>query len=196
MEKYELSPAEKQIFDDNLNLVDYTIYKFFKYSTISSFGSMEAKSAGCLGLVKAIKRFDETKGTKFSSYAISNIRYNIMNALRMQKKIGEYDCVEAVRETETFGKRVKGCRRLIVVDYFTPIVDEISDMQAVDSINELAKNELKEAYFDVYKEYYIDGRTIAEIATGKNISRARVYQILRKSIAKLKSKIEEKKLFE
>lgn len=49
----------------------------------------DLQSLALLGLVKAAKDFDETRGCKFSSFAITIMRNEILQEVRRQKKTAE-----------------------------------------------------------------------------------------------------------
>ena len=189
MKDYKLSPSEQEIFNDNLKLVDYTLYKFFSYATISGLGANEAKAIGCLGLVNAIKTYDQTKGTTFNTHAINQIRYQVLNSIRMQLTPMEYQSIEDIRETELSGKIVGDCKCLLSVDYFTNYIDQIGDCQTVERLHELAQRLFTERYFQVYKMAYIDGVNTVDIARELNVSRGRIYGMLKKITGRLKERI-------
>lgn len=189
MKKYELSTTEQTMFNDNLKLVDYTLYRFFSYSTIKGIGLNEAKSVGCLGLVHAIKSYNESKGTKFSTHAIGNIRYAILNALKSSFRPREYECIEDMRETELSGRIVGNCKYLLQVDCFTNYIDYINDEQNVDRLHKLAKKTLSDRYYQIYSMAYIEGLQPVEIAKKLGVTRARAYALLRKIARILKERI-------
>lgn len=189
MKKYELSPCEQKLFNDNLKLVEYTLYKFFSNSTIKGLGINEAKAVGCMGLVKAIKSYDPTKGTEFATHAVNTIRYEVLNALRFRVLPMEYECIENMRETELRGKIVGDCKCLLSVDYFTNYIDQVGDYQIVDRLHKIAERSLSDRYYQVYKMAYIDGMHPVEIAKEFNVSRGRIYGMLKKITFKLKERI-------
>lgn len=67
----------EKLFSENKPLIKFIINKMrLKYEL------QECYDAGELGLIKAIKTFDEDKGCKFSSYATKCIQFEISNYLQ------------------------------------------------------------------------------------------------------------------
>ena len=63
-----LSAEREHLVTDNLNLVHYTLHKYFHINP----GHNEYEDLfqeGCIGLIKAAIRFDESRGFQFSTYA-------------------------------------------------------------------------------------------------------------------------------
>lgn len=63
-----LSAEREHLVTDNLNLVYYTLHKYFHINP----GHHEYEDLfqeGCIGLIKAAIRFDESRGFQFSTYA-------------------------------------------------------------------------------------------------------------------------------
>lgn len=69
--------------EDHMPLVTHVIQNQFCY--IDNFDFEEKFQVGCIGLVKAAKRYDESLGYKFSTYAISMIAGEIKRYLRDDK---------------------------------------------------------------------------------------------------------------
>lgn len=90
---------------------------------------------GNLGLIKAAKRFDETRGFKFISYAVWWIRQSILQALAEQARIVRLP----LNKIGSINKINRALSELEQKYEREPSVDEIS--QAI----ELAPNDIKEA---------------------------------------------------
>ncbi|MCG8410203.1 MAG: RNA polymerase sigma factor RpoD/SigA [Bacteroidales bacterium] len=90
---------------------------------------------GNLGLIKAAKRFDETRGFKFISYAVWWIRQSILQALAEQARIVRLP----LNKIGSINKINKALSDLEQKYEREPSIDEISN------VLELAPNDIKEA---------------------------------------------------
>ena len=70
--------ARNKIIESNLALVIYCCNKYGGLNLLS-FGDLITE--GTLGIIKAIERYDESKGAKFSTYAMLWIRQSINTAI-------------------------------------------------------------------------------------------------------------------
>ncbi|MBE6152982.1 MAG: sigma-70 family RNA polymerase sigma factor [Firmicutes bacterium] len=70
MERSRNRETNIELFKNNLKLVRYVINKCYKNT---NFDKDDLYQTGCIGLWKAIKNFDESKGYTLSTYAVSLI---------------------------------------------------------------------------------------------------------------------------
>lgn len=78
---------------------------------------------GNLGLIKAVERFDETKGFKFISYAVWWIRQNILQALAEQSRIVRLP----LNQVNVLNKVVKVFSKFEQEQERKPSIDELSE---------------------------------------------------------------------
>lgn len=80
----------EQIVIENENLVRHTINTFKKKGWLANytktFTDEDVFQIGMIGLFKAAKGFDASKGYKFSTYAVTTIRNTISNELKKNSK--------------------------------------------------------------------------------------------------------------
>lgn len=79
---------------------------------------------GNLGLIKAAKRFDETRGFKFISYAVWWIRQSILQALAEQSRLVRLP----LNQVGSLNKIKKATSRLEQIYERAPLVDEIAEL--------------------------------------------------------------------
>ena len=125
--------ALDELVKSNLRFV-LSIAKEYSWSGIPI---EELASEGNIGLIKAVKKFDETRGFKFISYAVWWIRQSIMQSI--------YENGHTVRlpinKINNIGKINKASQKLFQVLDREPTVEEIS--QIVDFGEDEIKTSLK-----------------------------------------------------
>ncbi len=94
---------EDALFRTEKPLIYFVIIKKLEFSSDDDFAN------GSIGLLKAIRGFDSTKGFRFSSYAVSEILYSILNA----RNQGSEDLVHPGRSTKArFNKLAEKLKEL------------------------------------------------------------------------------------
>ena len=100
-------------------------------------GLQDLINEGNLGLIKAAKRFDETRGFKFISYAVWWIRQSISHAIAYQSRIVRLP----VNQLGAVNRIKKEIARLEQIYNRPPTIDEISEVIDLppDKIAEIVK---------------------------------------------------------
>ncbi len=125
--------AERDKFiEDNMKLVTYTIDKKFpnyKHEMIDS-SFEETFQTGCIGLIKAVDKFDKNKGYSFSTYAISCIVGEILLSIR------------EIKHGIRYGRRILTNKKKIeeYLNYMT--VDEVAEKLKLSKEEVLKINKL------------------------------------------------------
>lgn len=105
----------------NQGLVWYTIENLEKRGHLihhsKTFEKDDYYQIGMIGLIKAAKRFDETKGYRFSTYAVTSIRNTILNELkRNSSRQKSYDSMNISYEAVTDGGFAPGSEHMNIDD--------------------------------------------------------------------------------
>ena len=156
-------------------------------------------SEGNIGLMKAARKYDATKGLRFVNYAVVPIRQQIEKALKVESAEQR---VESVRDGQTrsvdapLGTKTNMSLLSVLVDSNSPLADERLLRSNVETAVEYALRSLNERESQVVNAFFGIGQehaTMAEIAEDMNLKRERVRQIRDKAIRRMK-KIYKSKL--
>ena len=122
---------------------------------------------GNLGLIKAARRFDETKGFKFISYAIWWIRQSILQALVEQSRI-----VRLPFSMAALNNRIsKGSEQLEQELQREPTTEELADFLKVSAQEVAATQNLSNRHISVDSPLCDDeDKTLIDVLENRNIS--------------------------
>ena len=157
-------------------------------------------SEGNLGLMKAVGKFDASKGTRFVNYAVVHVRQQIERAISQQA--GLYQLPRDVKQEAAarlqsqplsvdapLGHRTNMSLLSVLVNRDAPLADERVHSEAIEDAIEYALASLDEresrvvnAFFGISQEH----ETMAEIAEDMDLKRERVRQIRDKAVRKLR----------
>ena len=149
-------------------------------------------SEGNLGLMKAARKFDASRGLRFVNYAVVFIRQQIEKAL--QKESVEQR-VESGKDGQTrsvdapLGSKANMSLLSVLVNMDSPQADQRVYSANMEEAVEYAISSLSERERHVVNAFYGIGQeyqTMSEIAETMNIKRERVRQIRDKAIRHLK----------
>lgn len=142
-------------------------------------------SEGNIGLIKAARKFDGTKGVKFISYAVWWIKSAIQECIMSQTRADEYYTDEyntaMCRDSE-----MEYNPNVVNEEYESDIIDLMSRKDALDDL----MRTLNERETQILLLYYgLDGCeecTLDEIGQQMNLTKERVRQIKDSALSKMK----------
>lgn len=151
--------ALSHIVEEEMGLVFLAMKKI--YPRVRRFVSKDdLVQCGCLGLLKAVDRWDPEQGV-WSSYAYRWISY------AMQRHVREDERARVGAETE----------------------DKFYNMQSQTADIEQALDDLPERDSRIVLSVAVEGKTLREVAATENLTHSRVQQIEKKALAKLRKKL-------
>lgn len=180
--------TEEILTKHNLRLVAH-IAKKYK----SSFSDADDLiSIGSIGLIKAVRTFDNEKAKHFSSYASRCIENEILMVLRREKKLSSEVSMETILGADSDGNELTIADTLSD-DRFD--LEQLTDKKtALKKINSLAKTVLDEREYQIIKlRFGLCGNIPAtqhKVAEELNISRSYISRIESSAVKKLRKAIE------
>lgn len=140
---------------------------------------------GYVGLLKAVKNFDKTKGTKFSTYAFTYVKFEIIRMIRDDRF---YPCKDRKKRIfaniDSLDKNcsiLNGKEEITRVDILTDSTDFTEDI-----ILRLALNSLSEEHKRILQLRYYAGKSQVEIAKKLNVSQPKIHRIEKQALEQLK----------
>lgn len=175
--------AEEKLIRHNLRLVAHIVKKY----NFAKIEQEELISVGTIGLMKAIKTYNQEKGNSFSTYASRCIQNEILMMIRSQKKFLSEVSLEEKVKTDKEGNDVS------LIDILEDTTENVSEkaetkilfQKLVDIINQTLSEREKEI---IFLRYGIDGsipKTQNEVAEKLNISRSYISRIEKKAIKQI-----------
>jgi RNA polymerase sporulation-specific sigma factor len=129
---------------ENINLVHYVIKTYLSYVRRGDDNYDDFFQEGCIGLMKAVERYDPSKGIKFSTYAVPII-WGAMK--RLDRDFESSPLIKVSRELKSIYYQQLGLRNRNVSDELIPEILKISAdkinaaitaMNCVSSLNDFA----------------------------------------------------------
>ncbi len=109
------------LIEQNKNLI-------YKIATLFNGNKEDLFQVGCIGLINAYKKYDESYNTKFSTYAYPYILGEISNYVKKDKGI------KVSREISKLNSRIERASILLTQKLMRePTVDELADYLEIDS---------------------------------------------------------------
>jgi RNA polymerase sigma factor for flagellar operon FliA len=138
----------------------------------------ELMSWGRMGLLSAIETFDPGRETKFESYAISKVRWAMLDEFRKQDWVPRRVRAQ-IQEAERAASRLAQSLRRAP-----------TELEMAGEMN----LSLEEYRSFVATFYFYEGLTLREIGRALGLSEGRISQILRQALMKLRAKLAESPL--
>lgn len=179
--------AEETLIKHNLRLVAH-ISKKYKNSNIDS---EDLISIGTIGLMKAIKTFDYSKGNSFSTYASRCIDNEILMNFRSSKKNAQSVFLDDIISTDKDGNNLSLFE--IMCDNSPSIDSQIENKILYKKIEKLVLTKLEPREKEIIiKRFGLFGeqpKTQFELAEELNISRSYISRLEKKAIKSIQNSI-------
>ena len=147
--------ARETLVDNNIRLVHSIVNRF----TIKGFEREDLFQIGCVGLIKAIDKFDESFEVQFSTYAVPMIMGEIKRFLR------DDGMVKVSRSVKENSWKVNKCiSNMVKINGREPGIDEIARETGLEISEILMALETSRDVQSIYKTVYSgDGKEICLI---------------------------------
>lgn len=183
--------ARQRLIEANLRLVVSIAKKL--YQSEIAFPLLDLIQAGNEGLIKAVKKFDRSKGLKFSTYATWWIFQSITRTFSDNSriiKIPEY--LKDSLSTEDFIRLPRTVSMEKPTGEDITIEDTLPDKHHNTNIDEgllgLLEQRLTKREFKIIKGRFWEEKTLAEIGRNLGVSRERVRQLESTALETLRSR--------
>jgi len=178
----------EQLISQNIRLVYYVVFKYYA-DLIKLVGKDDVVSVGKIGLVIAAQRYDPTRGTKFSTYAITVISQQIYKEIiqkeKRRKKKGDYKLVYLDGDSEDMEDK----------GFYEMIGQDDADLRATETrifietmLPKLPEKQRKaiELYFGLNGHQEHTQREIAPII---GVTQAQVNRLIKKGLKKMREEV-------
>ncbi len=179
--------ARSELIEHNLRLVAHVVKKYYS----PNVDSEELISIGTIGLIKAVNSFNNSKSTRFATYAAKCIENEVLMFFRSTKKSARDVYLDEPVDTDKDGNSMS---LMDIIAEDDNMVDRIEVMihskQLYGFIEECLDEREKEIIRHRYGLYGLKPLTQREVADKLNISRSYVSRIEKKALEKLKERYE------
>jgi DNA-directed RNA polymerase specialized sigma subunit len=124
-------------------------------------------------------KFEAARGFKFSTYAYGG--FHICCSNMKGRTLPSYQ-----KNNFTTQRKLKSISRHIVVD--NKHIDEESLLNLIDKANLTWREDT------ILREYYLEGENMAAIGRSFKVTRARIFQVIKKALRKLQFRVEKEHL--
>lgn len=177
--------AEEKLIKHNLRLVAHLSNKYK-----GSADSDDLISIGSIGLMKAVKSFDYTKGNSFSTYASRCIENEILMMFRAEKKHLQTVSLEDAIGSDKEGNEVNLLDVLASTEDVSLLAEKNMLKQAMQELVEKSLNQREQKI--ICMRFGLCGyfpHTQKEVAKKLGITRSYISRLEKKALLQLKSKI-------
>ena len=180
--------ARDKLIRHNLRLVAHIIKKYYAASSDVD----DLISIGTIGLIKAVRTFDYTKGTRFATYGSRCVENEILMHFRSLKKTAGDVSIEEPAQSDKDGNS------LCLMDLLTDSVDVadttellIRSEQLYDILDSALDEREREVIIMRYGLFGKTALTQREAAIKLDISRSYVSRIEKRALEKLRARLGE-----
>lgn len=177
--------------EEHFGLVYSTAKRFYK---LSNKTVDEINSAAMLGLVIAAKNFDESKGFKFNTFAISTIKWSIRNDIYrdkniyIRKRIGnKKEVYEKLKTTFSLNKVFDEEKGIELMECCGGKFDMDREIEKLDL--KIAIDKLKDKEKQIIKLLYFECKTQKEAAKLLGTNQVQVSRIKQRAISSLRKSL-------
>lgn len=179
--------ARTELIEHNLRLVAHVVKKYYSPSTDSE----ELISIGTVGLIKAVSTFNNSKSTRFATYAAKCIDNEVLMYFRSAKKSARDVYLDEPVDIDKDGNSMSLMDIIAEDDNMVDRIDTmIKSRQLYGFIDECLDEREKEIIRHRYGLYGLKPLTQREVADKLNISRSYVSRIEKKALEKLRDRYE------
>jgi len=166
--------AKNCLIESNLRFVLLIVFQYWH----PGLPLMDMVSAGCIGLIEAVKDYDLDKDFRVTTFAELRIKWRIIKVINDHKK---HVCISLEEPINEEGDPLKD-----VLPSEGPQVDELIFVKQFQTIIENLLNSLNEREKIIVESRFWEDLTLEQTGEKLRLKRARIHQLEAKAINKLR----------